>query len=145
MSETWGQEGTAAFAGQPAANDAVTAGALLRRAQRMRTVSALISSGRKISKISDSASAASPFEGHLFNRRMAYDNRPRAYEVCCIFMNLVHMARRYHHRNTGPGSEMTPILAGGQPRSHTFPMILRRGNTPQRRESLDAERLSPRT
>lgn len=33
MSETWGQEGTAAFAGQPAANDAVTAGALLRRAR----------------------------------------------------------------------------------------------------------------
>jgi cytoskeleton protein RodZ len=34
MSEqNWGQEGTAAFAGQPAANDAVTAGALLRRAR----------------------------------------------------------------------------------------------------------------
>jgi cytoskeleton protein RodZ len=33
MSESWGQEGTAAFAGQPAANDASTAGALLRRAR----------------------------------------------------------------------------------------------------------------
>jgi len=33
MSDSWGQEGTAAFAGQPAANDALTAGALLRRAR----------------------------------------------------------------------------------------------------------------
>lgn len=33
MSELWGQEGTAGFAGQPAATDAVTAGALLRRAR----------------------------------------------------------------------------------------------------------------
>ena len=33
MSEPWGQDGTAAFAGQPAANDALTAGALLRRAR----------------------------------------------------------------------------------------------------------------
>ena len=33
MSESWGQEGNAAFAGQPAANDALTAGALLRRAR----------------------------------------------------------------------------------------------------------------
>jgi cytoskeleton protein RodZ len=31
--ETWGQQGTAVFAGQSAANDAVTAGALLRRAR----------------------------------------------------------------------------------------------------------------
>ncbi|HXE48047.1 MAG TPA: RodZ domain-containing protein [Ramlibacter sp.] len=33
MSESWGPEGAAAFAGQPAANDALTAGALLRRAR----------------------------------------------------------------------------------------------------------------
>jgi len=33
MSDSWGQEGTAAFAGQAAANDALTAGALLRRAR----------------------------------------------------------------------------------------------------------------
>jgi len=33
MSETWGEGGTAAFADQPAANDAVTAGDLLRRAR----------------------------------------------------------------------------------------------------------------
>jgi cytoskeleton protein RodZ len=33
MSEPWGQEGTTPFADQPAANDALTAGALLRRAR----------------------------------------------------------------------------------------------------------------
>jgi cytoskeleton protein RodZ len=33
MSEDWGQDGTQAFAGQPAANDTLTAGALLRRAR----------------------------------------------------------------------------------------------------------------
>jgi cytoskeleton protein RodZ len=33
MSERWGQDGTTAFAEQPAANDGVTAGALLRRAR----------------------------------------------------------------------------------------------------------------
>ena len=33
MSEQWGQEGTAEFAGQPAANDSLTAGALLHRAR----------------------------------------------------------------------------------------------------------------
>jgi cytoskeleton protein RodZ len=33
MSETWGQEGTSPFADQPAANEALTAGALLRRAR----------------------------------------------------------------------------------------------------------------
>ena len=33
MSEVWGQQGTAAFAGQAAANDALTAGARLRRAR----------------------------------------------------------------------------------------------------------------
>lgn len=33
MSELWGQDGTAGFAGHQAANDAVTAGALLRRAR----------------------------------------------------------------------------------------------------------------